>query len=126
MSSPDTAARHTFGPTEILDPPLPVESFPAQVKEACQIWKGLRWPAADRPRDYPVAGTDLVIRGSNVYGNRSGDLPTAGKYREYDVNPRLPGRHRDAERIVRDNGTHTVWYTGDHYANFREISSGCS
>lgn len=111
---------------DIIDPPLPVEAFPGQVREACGIWKELAWPQAQRPKDYPVVNTDLVIRGSNVYGNRSGDLPLEGHYREYDVNPRTPGTHRDAERLVRDPGTRTVWYSGDHYDNFQEISSGCN
>ncbi|MFD8110296.1 ribonuclease domain-containing protein [Streptomyces microflavus] len=110
---------------DIIEPPLPVEEFPGQVKEACEIWKELTWPQSSRPTDYPVAETRLVIRGSNVYRNRSGDLPLEGHYREYDVNPRNPGQHRDAERVVRDQNTHTVWYTGDHYDNFQEISSGC-
>ncbi|MEV5680383.1 ribonuclease domain-containing protein [Streptomyces sp. NPDC052164] len=112
-------------PADIIEPPLPVEAFSAQVQEACEIWSDLNWPQASRPTDYPVADTGLVIRGSNVYGNRSGDLPLDGHYREYDVNPRTPGQHRDAERVVRDPGTHIVWYTGDHYNNFQEISSGC-
>ncbi|MDH6579491.1 hypothetical protein [Kitasatospora sp. MAP5-34] len=43
-----------------------------------------------------------------------------------DVDPRLPGQHRDAERLVRDPATHTVWYTGDHCTDFQQISSGCS
>ncbi|OPC77133.1 guanine-specific ribonuclease N1 and T1 [Embleya scabrispora] len=121
-----TPAHVSHAPLSILDPPLPVEAFPGQVKEACAIWRGLHWPTAARPTDYPVPDTALVIRGSNVYGNRSGDLPADGHYREYDVNPRTPGQHRDAERLVRDPATHVVWYTDDHYANFREISSGCS
>ncbi|MFJ4966690.1 ribonuclease [Streptomyces sp. ADI96-02] len=112
-------------PVDIIDPPLPVEEFPGHVEEACAIWKELEWPQATRPTDYPVVNTPLVIRGSNVYRNRSGDLPREGRYREYDVNPRNPGEHRDAERLVRDPGTRTVWYTGDHYDNFQEISSGC-
>ncbi|MEW1696998.1 ribonuclease domain-containing protein [Streptomyces sp. NPDC091278] len=111
---------------DVIDPPLPVEMFPGQVKEACGIWKELDWPQAKRPTDYPVVNTRFVIRGSNVYGNRSGDLPPEGHYREYDVNPRTPGTHRDAERLVRDADTHTVWYTGDHYNDFQEITSGCS
>ncbi|MFD0399517.1 ribonuclease domain-containing protein [Kitasatospora sp. NPDC127121] len=110
----------------ILEPPLPVDQFPPQVEEACHIWHDLHWPTANAPRDYPVADSPFVIRGSNVYGNRSGDLPQTGHYREYDVNPRSPGQHRDAERLVRDPATQHVWYSDDHYANFLEISSGCS
>ncbi|WP_405434731.1 ribonuclease domain-containing protein [Streptomyces anulatus] len=121
-----TPASHlSVRPVDVIEPSLPVEEFPGQVQEACEIWKELTWPQSSRPTDYPVADTRLVIRGSNVYRNRSGDLPLQGHYREYDVNPRNPGQHRDAERVVRDQNTHTVWYTGDHYDNFQEISSGC-
>ncbi|ARZ70193.1 guanine-specific ribonuclease N1 and T1 [Streptomyces albireticuli] len=120
--APGAAAR----PADVYDPPWPVERFPAQVKKACAIWKGLGWPKAPRAQDYQVPmSRPLVIRGSNVYRNLSRDLPTDGAYREYDVNPRRPGQHRDAERIVRDEGAHAVWYTGDHYSNFRKIESGC-
>ncbi|WP_257132683.1 MULTISPECIES: ribonuclease domain-containing protein [unclassified Streptomyces] len=110
---------------DIIEPALPVEEFPGQVQEACEIWQDLTWPQSSRLTDHPVADTLLVIRGSNVYRNRSGDLPLEGHYREYDVSPRNPGEHRDAERVVRDQKTHTAWYTGDHYNNFQEISSGC-
>ncbi|MFE0047514.1 ribonuclease domain-containing protein [Streptomyces albireticuli] len=113
------------GRAGVYDPPWPVDRFPAQVGKACGIWKGLTWPTAPRARDYEVPGSTRVIRGSNVYRNLSGDLPSAGHYREYDVNPRPRGTRRDAERIVRDENAHTVWYTGDHYANFRQIESGC-
>ncbi|MEU5049012.1 ribonuclease domain-containing protein [Streptomyces sp. NPDC021096] len=112
-------------PADVIDPPLPVERFPAQVKNACGIWKGLNWPASDRAHDYPVARSALVIRGGNIHRNLSGHLPATGHYREYDVTPRPPGRRRDAERLVRDPGTRTVWYTADHYRNFRKITSGC-
>ncbi|MGW7091669.1 ribonuclease domain-containing protein [Streptomyces sp. NPDC054874] len=120
-----TPAHLSVRSADVIEPALPVEEFPGQVQEACEIWKDLAWPQSSRPTDYPVADTLLVIRGSNVYRNRSGDLPLEGRYREYDVNPRNQGEHRDAERVVRDQETHTVWYTGDHYNNFQEISSGC-
>ncbi|MER6913551.1 ribonuclease domain-containing protein [Streptomyces sp. NPDC000594] len=125
-AAPDRPVSHrTLLPADIIGPPLPVEAFPGQVKEACGIWKELQWPRAARATDHPVVNTRLVIRGSNVYRNRSGDLPLDGSYREYDVNPRTPGERRDAERLVRDPGTRAVWYTADHYSNFQEISSGC-
>ncbi|MFF7459737.1 ribonuclease domain-containing protein [Kitasatospora sp. NPDC008115] len=108
-----------------LQPPLPVEDFPAQVERACHIWLGLGWPANPRPVDFRLPGPEF-IRGGNPYGNRSGDLPAGGAYHEYDVNPRpTPTTHRDAERLVRDEATDRTWYTADHYANFREISDGC-
>ncbi|MEV6976731.1 ribonuclease domain-containing protein [Kitasatospora sp. NPDC093806] len=110
---------------EILQPPLPVEALPPQVEQACRIWRDLDWPTNSHPVDFPLPDKEF-IRGSNPYRNRSGDLPSGGAYHEYDVNPRpTPATHRDAERLVRDQATTQVWYTADHYANFREISGGC-
>ncbi|SDT75232.1 Guanyl-specific ribonuclease Sa [Streptomyces sp. TLI_053] len=109
----------------VLQPPLPVEEFPGQVERACHIWRGIGWPINSRPVDFRIPGP-AYIRGSNPYGNRSGDLPSGGAYHEYDVNPRpTPATHRDAERLVRDDNSERTWYTDDHYANFREISGGC-
>ncbi|MBT2385663.1 guanine-specific ribonuclease N1 and T1 [Streptomyces sp. ISL-11] len=128
-STPAAAVPRAHGvlrPADVIDPPVSARSLPAQVKNACDIWRGLSWPTADRAEDYAVPDTRFVIRGSNVYVNRNGDLPLEGYYREYDVNPRSPGQRRDAERLVRDTDSHTVWYTNDHYNNFRRIASGCS
>ncbi|GHF60469.1 hypothetical protein GCM10018790_43070 [Kitasatospora xanthocidica] len=109
----------------VIQPPLPVEALPPQVEQACRIWERLDWPVSPTPVDYRIPGPDF-IRGSNPYGNRSKDLPAGGDYHEYDVNPRpTPTTHRDAERLVRDRHTAQVWYSADHYANFREISEGC-
>ncbi|MFF7587182.1 ribonuclease domain-containing protein [Kitasatospora purpeofusca] len=109
----------------VVRPPLPVQDFPEQVERACRIWESLEWPTGPRPVDFRIPGPEFV-RGSNPYGNRSGDLPAGGAYHEYDVNPRpTPNTHRDAERLVRDERTEQTWYTSDHYANFREISEGC-
>ncbi|MFJ1581305.1 hypothetical protein [Streptomyces sp. NPDC088182] len=52
------------------------------MNEACEIWKEKDWPRAKRATDYPVVNTKFVIRGSNVYGNHSGDLPLVKEYRE--------------------------------------------
>ncbi|WP_380279087.1 ribonuclease domain-containing protein [Kitasatospora purpeofusca] len=109
----------------VVQPPLPVRDFPPQVERACHSWLGLGWPVNPRPVDFRLPGPQY-IRGSNPYGNRSGDLPSGGAYHEYDVNPRpTSATHRDAERLVRDGATDRTWYTSDHYANFREISDGC-
>ncbi|MFF2662308.1 ribonuclease domain-containing protein [Kitasatospora sp. NPDC058032] len=109
----------------IVQPPLPVEDFPSQVARACDTWRALGWPGNPQPVDFRLPGPQYV-RGSNPYRNRSGDLPSGGTYREYDVNPRpTPTTRRDAERLVRDATTGDAWYTADHYANFREISDGC-
>ena len=55
--------------------------------------------------------------GGRVFGNRERRLPP-GDYREYDVNPKLRGRPRDAERIVVEQRTGKAYYTGDHYRTF--------
>ncbi|MEW1865601.1 ribonuclease domain-containing protein [Streptomyces sp. NPDC088194] len=123
LPAPSRAA--ALAPADVLQPPLPLEDFPAQVAQACAIWEGLGWPGTPKPTDYRTLDGQY-IRGGNPYGNRSGDLPHEDTYREYDVNPRpTPTTHRDAERIVRDQATHQVWYSDDHYSNFREIRGGC-
>ncbi|MFE7564798.1 ribonuclease domain-containing protein [Kitasatospora sp. NPDC057500] len=127
LACPAWSAPAPSSPTAraVLQPPLPVEDLPPQVERACRIWLGLGWPANLRPVDFRLPGPEF-IRGSNPYGNRSGDLPAGGVYHEYDVNPRpTPTTHRDAERLVRDEAAERTWYTADHYANFREISEGC-
>ncbi|RJL29965.1 ribonuclease domain-containing protein [Bailinhaonella thermotolerans] len=109
----------------VITPPLPVHKLPRQVGEACEIWRSMRWPEAGRRgKDHRVRDGE-VIRGGGRYRNIGGVLPRGGRYVEYDVNPRHPGDRRDAERLVRDAVKKHVWYTSDHYRNFRQISSGC-
>lgn len=55
--------------------------------------------------------------GGRTFHNRERHLPT-GRYREYDVNPKLHGRPRDEERIVIEQHTGKAYYTGDHYRTF--------
>lgn len=55
--------------------------------------------------------------GGRDFQNRERRLPR-GSYREYDVNPKLRGRGRDAERIVIERRTGKAYYTGDHYRTF--------
>ncbi|WP_378737425.1 ribonuclease domain-containing protein [Nocardia brasiliensis] len=76
-----------------------------------------RWPdSANAP------GT----KGGDRWMNREATLPAkdaAGKpitYQEWDVNPKLRGRSRDAERIVTGSDG-TAWYTGDHYETFTRM-----
>jgi len=52
-----------------------------------------------------------------MFHNRERHLPK-GRYREYDVNPKLRGRPRDEERIVIEQNTGKAYYTGDHYRTF--------
>jgi len=55
--------------------------------------------------------------GGRKFQNRERRLPL-GRYREYDVNPKLRGRSRDAERLVIEQHTGKAFYTGDHYRTF--------
>jgi ribonuclease T1 len=55
--------------------------------------------------------------GGRDFQNRERRLPR-GRYREYDVNPKVRGRTRDAERIVIEQRTGKAYYTGDHYRTF--------
>jgi ribonuclease T1 len=61
----------------------------------------------------PLAG----YVGGRAFNNRERRLP-AGRYREYDVHPRVSGRDRGPERLVVDQTTGRAYYTGDHYRTF--------
>jgi ribonuclease T1 len=66
-----------------------------------------------------LGGVGQIV--GRAFKNYEGRLPAGGKYREYDVDPTLPGTPRNAERIVVDEGTGQAWYTDDHYGSFTEI-----
>ena len=55
--------------------------------------------------------------GGREFQNRERRLPS-GHYREYDVNPKIRGRSRDAERIVIEQDSGRAYYTGNHYRTF--------
>jgi guanyl-specific ribonuclease Sa len=55
--------------------------------------------------------------GGRTFQNRERRLPR-GRYREYDVQPKTPGRNRGAERIVIEQQTGKAYYTRDHYVTF--------
>ena len=59
--------------------------------------------------------------GGGTFQNRERRLPR-GHYREYDVNPKIRGRSRDAERIVIEQGTGKAYHTGDHYRTFMPLN----
>jgi ribonuclease T1 len=59
--------------------------------------------------------------GGGTFQNRERRLPR-GHYREYDVNPKIRGRSRDAERIVIEQDTGKAYYTGDHYRTFTPLN----
>ena len=55
--------------------------------------------------------------GGRAFQNRERHLPR-GVYREYDVNPKVHGRDRGAERIVIERRSGRAYYTPDHYETF--------
>jgi len=59
--------------------------------------------------------------GGGAFQNRERRVPP-GHYREYDVNPKVRGRSRDAERIVIEQDTGRAYYTGNHYRTFMPLS----
>jgi guanyl-specific ribonuclease Sa len=78
--------------------------------------------AHDAPPPEHVGGRDfrnLGLDGGMVLP-RSDDRGRPIRYREWDVNRRVPGRNRGAERIV-TGGDGRVYYTRDHYATFQRI-----
>lgn len=62
--------------------------------------------------------------GGRIWRNREKNLPPGGNYHEFDVNPKVRGRNRGAERIVVDYTTGKGWYTRDHYRTFILIPRG--
>ena len=69
--------------------------------------------ALQRRHGEPLSG----YVGGKVFQNRERRLPR-GRYKEYDVNPRVPGRSRDAERLVIEQDTGKAYYSNDHYRTF--------
>lgn len=59
--------------------------------------------------------------GGRAFGNREQRLPR-GRYREYDVNPKIRGKNRGAERIVIEQRTGKAYYTRDHYETFAPMN----
>jgi ribonuclease T1 len=55
--------------------------------------------------------------GGREFHNRERRLP-AGRYREYDVHPRIKGQDRGPQRLVVEQTTGRAYYTGDHYRTF--------
>ena len=59
--------------------------------------------------------------GGRSFENRERRLPR-GRYREYDVNPKIRGQDRGAERLVIEQRTGKAYYTEDHYRSFTAIN----
>lgn len=58
--------------------------------------------------------------GGAVFQNREGRLPKDVAYKEYDVNPKVSGQNRGAERII-IGASGVRYYTGDHYKTFTKF-----
>ena len=58
--------------------------------------------------------------GGDYFGNKEGYLPSSynGSYRECDIDSYKSSR--GAKRIVYETKTYRIFYTTDHYSNFRE------
>ncbi len=60
------------------------------------------------------------------FKNKKGDLPKKDsygkdiKYKEYDVNNKIFGKNRDAERFVKGSDG-SIYYTDNHYESFKKI-----
>lgn len=91
--------------------------IPARVRTTLALIDAGRWPAAAN-----APGT----RGGITFRNSERRLPATDArgeritYREWDVNPKEPGRSRDAQRIVTGSDG-SAWYTADHYRSFVKI-----
>jgi RHS repeat-associated protein len=59
-------------------------------------------------------------KGGREYDNSDNKLPS-GKYKEYDVDPKIPGQARNDERIVLEQNTGKAYYTNDHYQTFTPL-----
>lgn len=87
---------------------------PARATESPALGRAREVLAAIEARDgAPPPG----YVGGREFHNRERRLP-AGRYREYDVHPRVPGRDRGPERLVVDRAAGRAYYTGDHYRTF--------
>jgi ribonuclease T1 len=97
-----SAPRHIEQAPALATPPLKAYDLLKQLEERSGI---------------PLPG----YVGGRTFQNRERRLPR-GYYREYDVNPKIRGRGRDAERIVIEQRTGKAYYTGDHYRTFAPLN----
>lgn len=110
------ATAGTLGPEHILPPQQEDRSQPSQDSGVPQKARDLLKILQDR-QGAPLPG----YVGGRDFKNHERQLPP-GRYREYDVNPKLPGQSRDAERIVIEQRTGKAYYTGDHYRTFTALN----
>ncbi|GAC57004.1 putative guanyl-specific ribonuclease [Gordonia hirsuta DSM 44140 = NBRC 16056] len=131
-SAPDTGAPETSRAQPSQSRPAhsrPAQSRPAQSRPPSAPAVPARVTAILALIDagqWPDAANAPGTQGGRTFGNYEGLLPTTGpdgrrlRFQEWDVNPKKPGRGRDAERIVTANDG-SAWYTLDHYRSFTQI-----
>ena len=99
-SAPTLSEEQTAGPGTAIERTAPAKAY--------ALLEALQWRNGE-----PLAG----YVGGNAFQNRERRLPR-GRYKEYDVNRKVPGRSRDAERLVIEQDTGKAYYTDDHYRTF--------
>jgi ribonuclease T1 len=119
---PSGSSTSRTGSAETADPPSRVDAGTSRAA-AKDGGGAAEAPALGRAREMLAAieergGEPLPgYVGGREFHNRERRLPP-GRYREYDVHPRVPGRDRGPERLVVDRATGRAYYTGDHYRTF--------
>jgi guanyl-specific ribonuclease Sa len=122
-SSPEPTVPSVSAPSVLPSEPALHDAAPPlnrQLHRAAKdpLQKAKDLPEAIRQHDgKPLPG----YIGGRVFQNRERRLPS-GRYREYDVNPKIRGRARDAERIVIEQDTDRAYYTGNHYRTFTPLT----
>ena len=113
----------------------PAGPSPNHAAPSASVPPGTASPAPHRPaavvhKEPPQRARDVLAQilrrhgepppgyiGGRPFQNRERKLPR-GVYREYDVNPKIPGHDRGPERIVLEVRTGKAYYTDDHYQEF--------
>jgi ribonuclease T1 len=114
LRAPDRTAVEPSGSAAARPAPGEGASVPPAAPEAPALGRARQVLAAIEERGgEPLPG----YVGGREFHNRERRLPP-GRYREYDVHPRVPGRDRGPERLVVDRTAGRAYYTGDHYRTF--------
>ena len=96
--------------------PRPVQQFPHPIGPVEEkVYSTL---ARVDEKGAPFAG----FAGNSVWANRTNKLPACQTdspivYREWDVDPKIKGTPRNADRLVTGSDG-SAYYTTDHYENF--------
>ena len=85
---------------------------------ANSTWQSMGYPSSRGWYNWPNGECNYA---GGTYYNDDGQLPSGDSFQEFDVIPRACGAHRDAERIVVDMNTGTVWFSPDHYSDFYQL-----